>query len=352
MRYIFIIILLFGVNLPSQTNAQERIELRTCKIGNVIYTEDSRGTKCIPPLTPERIRLLADILKATAPPRVSEEFSRNQRFCMLYQERKDVPNQLKYCGALSEMGSVGATEILCARHFDIDFRSQETLRYCSKTSDADRIMGHFYMAQLHLNNKDYVAATAYFYRGVERSFFYNGRPTKQDTAFGPPSNELSKMLTEAYLIYAAQNLYGASLASLGFPEIQIEGSMELSDRAERSTIVNDWIGLVDYYPLQNVNVPMKVGFVIFTVPAGRTHQNIDGRIIITNDAAKPVYCFLKDESGVILLGDLARDEHVAACGYLATHGKFVAAVDINGNYAPSFVYGNAEIRKGKVVLVN
>jgi hypothetical protein len=353
MRYLLVFISLVLLHLPANVHAQERVELRTCKVGSVVYTEDSRGSKCIPPLTPEGIRLITEVLKATAPPPVSEEYKKNERFCQVYRERNDVPNQLKYCGALSEMGSMGATEIVCSLHYKLDFRSKEAAYYCGRASEADRVPGHFFSALIHANSADYVNAAKYMYRGVDRSFLYKKVRTKLDQpAFSSPANSLTKFLTEGYLLYAAEGLYGASLESLGFPKIEIDASMTLSSAAQRSTIVNDWIGLVETYPLGQVTSPQRVSFTIFVVPAGETTENVGGRIQFVNGLAHPIYCYLKDENGVILSGDNGSEAHKAACGYLAVYGRFNAAVDINGNYAPSFVRGTAEIRRDKVVLLN
>lgn len=346
MKFIISAIFAFILFFSGSYAANAQIQLRTCKIGNVIYTEDARGTKCIPPLTPEGLKLLIAAMKSTAPPVRSAEFQKTESFCSIYRERNDVPNQLKYCGALSEMGSMSATDIMCQLHYDLNNQSEETYSYCLKSSNADRITGHLRMFLIHSKKQDAVTAVSYLYKGVERSFFKNINPTKQDVIFGSPSGEVSKFMTETYLTFAGGNLFGASLASLGFPDIQIEPSMSLN--GEENRVVNDWIGVVDMSPLRSISNSSKVSFTIFTVPVGETLDYNGGRPRWVKDLAKPILCYLSDSEGNVLDDEVSK----AACGYLVFNGKFVAAVDVNGDFAPSFISGNAEIQRGRVLLVN
>lgn len=348
IRYFLASLTLIFLHFHTGVHAQGRIELRTCRVGNVIYTEDSRGGKCIPPLTPEGARLIFDIIKAMAPPPVSEEYLKNQRFCQIYRERDDVPNQLKYCGALSEMGSKDATDRMCSLHFKIDFRSKEAAYYCDKASQSNRLTGHFLSWAIHANLGDQVKATEYAYRGLREHFFYKKVRTRIDPApFLPAPNQYQKTLDEVYLLAASENLFGASLESLGYPDLELPPSISLGDRPDRylgRLWNNKWFNEVDLSSLEGVNNPERVRFALFVVPP---HEDY-----FSGNEPQVTFCYLKDLEGNIIFGDAKKDYHTAACAYLAEFGQFKSAVDVDGSYTPAFLYGGAEIQKGRVLLVN
>jgi hypothetical protein len=234
-----------------------------------------------------------------------------------------------------------ATDKMCELFVMRDPKSSEALNYCSKSSDADRLTGHAGMFSIKAAAGDYQSAVRYLYRGIDRSFIYNHNPSKLDHQFAAPSSSGRKKITETYLKFAGENLYGASLESLGFPEVQIAPLMK-SRRYPSGTIVNSWMGLVKTDPLMYISAPQKVSFTIFIVPEE------SGSVTGMTGEATPLYCYLKDEEGNFLKGS----QYDAACGYLAIYNDFFAAVDVNGRYAPAFVYGQAEIRTDFVAVLD